>query len=182
MFSISRRICSARPSIASFLPAPPMIVVLSCRDDHLLGRAEVGELDRVELDAEVLEDGRWRRSAWRCRRAWPCGDRRSRAPSRHTRCRMPRSLLTTSVARASPSTSSAMISSGLPALRDRFQQRNQLLGVRDLFLVDQDQARSRIRRLIVLVRDEVRREEAAIELHALDDVDGRLVPACLPRP
>ena len=41
----------------------------------------------------------------------------------------PRSLLTTRVASASPSTSSAMISSGLPDLHDRFEQRQQGLEV-----------------------------------------------------
>ena len=50
----------------------------------------------------------------------------------------PRSLLTTSAARASPSTSSAMISSGLPGWADLLQQREQVAEVGDLLLVDQD--------------------------------------------
>ena len=45
-----------RPWIAFFSPAPSMIVVLSASMIDLLGRAQVGELDRVELDAQVLED------------------------------------------------------------------------------------------------------------------------------
>ena len=57
----------------------------------------------------------------------------------HT-CSVPRSLLTTSVASASPSTSSAMMSSGLPVLADLLEQRQQVLHVRDLLLVDEDEA------------------------------------------
>src|SRR5580765_3662843 len=64
---------------------------------------------------------------------------------------MPRSLLTTSVARDSPSTSSAMMSSGLLAL-----------------LIASKSGIS------FLIGDEVRREEAAVELHAFDHIDGRL--------
>jgi len=52
--------------------------------------------------------------------------------------RVPRSLLTTRVASASPSTSSAMISSGLPERANLFEQRQQVLHVADFFLVDQD--------------------------------------------
>ena len=51
----------------------------------------------------------------------------------------PRSLLTTSTASASLSTSSAMISSGLPAWADLLQQRQQVADVGELLLVDQDQ-------------------------------------------
>ena len=51
---------------------------------------------------------------------------------------VPRSLLTTSVASASPSTSSAMMSSGLPALAHLLEQRQEVLHVRDLLLVDED--------------------------------------------
>ena len=91
---------------------------------------------------------------------------------------MPRSLLTTSVARASPSTSSAMISSGLLALRNGFEQRHQVLGVGDLLFVDQDVGSFRARpSCSSWFGDEVRREVAAIELHAFDDFDGRLAAA-----
>ena len=50
--------------------------------------------------------------------------------------RPPRSLLTTRVASASPSTSSAMISSGLPRLDHRLEHRQQRLQVGELLLVD----------------------------------------------
>ena len=55
--------------------------------------------------------------------------RRSPKPGAFTAqtCSVPRSLLTTSVASASPSTSSAMISSGLPLLGDLLEHRHQVL-------------------------------------------------------
>jgi hypothetical protein len=89
-----------------------MIVVSSLvTTTFLAGRAR--ELDLLELDAEVLED----RLA-----AGQDGDvlqHRLAAVAEAGRLdratlSVPRSLLTTSVASASPSTSSAMISSGLP--------------------------------------------------------------------
>ena len=49
-------------------------------DVDLLGPAQVGELDRVERDAQVLEDRRAAGQRRRCRRAWPCGGRRSPGP------------------------------------------------------------------------------------------------------
>ena len=67
-----------------------------------------------------------------------------------------------------------MISSGLLGLADRLQQRHEVLGAGNLFFVDQDEALLELDGLLVLVGDEVRREEAAVELHALDHVDGRL--------
>jgi len=51
---------------------------------------------------------------------------------------VPRSLFTTSVARASPSTSSAMIEQRLAALGDLLEQREQVLDGADLLLVDED--------------------------------------------
>jgi hypothetical protein len=100
-----------RAWMSLFLPAPSMIVVVVLGDDDLLGRAEVLELEALELDAEVLED----RLA-----AGQDGDvleHRLAAIAEAGRLdradlKDPRILLTTSVARASPSTSSAMISSG----------------------------------------------------------------------
>ena len=49
-------------------------------DAHLLGLAELIERDVLQLEAEIFADELCRPSGWRCRRAWPCGDRRSRAP------------------------------------------------------------------------------------------------------
>ena len=90
---------------------------------------------------------------------------------------MPRSLFTTSVASASPSTSSAMISSGLPALETASRIGTRFLAARNLFLVHENQAVFELDFLLVLIGDEVGREEAAIELHAFDDFDRRLAAA-----
>ena len=87
---------------------------------------------------------------------------------------MPRILFTTSVARASPSTSSAMINSGWLALLTVSSKRNQVLGIGDLLFVDQDVALFQHASLFVLIGDEVRGKEAAVELHAFDRIDGRL--------
>ena len=53
-------------------------------------------------------------------------------------CSTPRSRLTTSAARASLSTSSAMISSGLAGLGHLLQQRQHVADVGELLLVDED--------------------------------------------
>ena len=81
---------------------------------------------------------------------------------------VPRSLLTTSVASASPSMSSAMISSGRPACADLLQQRQQILHGADLLLVDQDERILEHDFHALGIGHEIRREIAAIELHALD--------------
>jgi hypothetical protein len=85
--------------------------------------------------------------------------------------RPPRSLFTTSVASASPSTSSAMIRSGLPVCTTGFQHRQQRLQARQLLLVQEDVGIRPARDHLLGIGDEVRREVAAVELHALDDVE-----------
>ena len=80
---------------------------------------------------------------------------------------VPRSLFTTRVASASPSTSSAMTSSGLPAARDLLEQRQQVLHVADLLLVDQDVGIFEHAFHALGIGDEVGREIAAVELHAV---------------
>ena len=82
----------------------------------------------------------------------------------------PRSLLTTSVASASPSTSSAMISSGLPVCTTASRIGSRALQRRKLLLVDQNVGVVELGDHLLGVGDEVGREIAAIELHALDDV------------
>ena len=99
--------------------------------------------------------------------------RRSPKPGAFTAAtlRPPRSLLTTRVASASPSTSSAMMTSGLRGLHHRFEQRQQLLQAGQLLLVDQDVGVFHLDAHLVGVGDEVGRDVAAVELHALDDVE-----------
>ena len=89
----------------------------------------------------------------------------------------PRSLLTTSAASASPSTSSAMISSG-SASAPPSRAAAQLAEVGDLLLVDQDQASSSTAFSFVAFGDEVGRDVALVELHALDELE--VVSSLLP--
>jgi hypothetical protein len=84
-------------------------------DRDALGLAEVGPLDVLELDAEVLGD---ELAAGEDRDVLEHGLAAIAEAGRldGATLSVPRSLLTTSVARASPSMSSAMIRSGLPCL------------------------------------------------------------------
>ena len=106
-------------------------------DLDLLGPAEVGERDAFELDAQVFED---RLAAGQDGDVFEHGLAAIAVAGALTaqHLNVPRSLLMTSVARASPSTSSAMIRSGLPALTTFFEDRHQILDVADLLLVDED--------------------------------------------
>ena len=71
---------------------------------------------------------------------------------------------------------------GLIGLADSFQQRHQRFGIRDLFLEDQDQGVFQFDRLLILIRDEMGREKAAVELHAFHHFDrGFRLPAFLDR-
>ncbi len=99
--------------------------------------------------------------------------RRSPKPGAFTAAtlRPPRSLLTTSVASASPSTSSAMISSGLPLCTTASSTGSSGCRPDELLLVDQDVRAFQLADHLLGVGDEVRREVAAVELHALDDVE-----------
>ena len=54
--SIWLRIWFTRPAMSLALPAPSTIVVLSLSMTIFLARPEVGQLDVLELDAEVLGD------------------------------------------------------------------------------------------------------------------------------
>ena len=79
-----------------------------------------------------------------------------------------------SVAMASPSMSSAMMSSGLPWAATFSSSGQQVLHVRDLLVVDEDKGVLEDGGLGVAVGGEVGRDEAAVELHAFDVVDRGL--------
>ena len=64
-----------------------------------------------------------------------------------------------------------MISSGLPALGDLLEQREQVLHRADLLFVDQDVGVLEDDFHALGIGDEVRREVAAVELHAFDDFE-----------
>ena len=88
-----------------------------------------------------------------------------------TDLKVPRILFTTSVARASPSTSSAMISSGLPRLHDLLEQREQVLDGGDLGVGDEDVGVLEDGLHALGVGDEVRRDVALVEAHALGELE-----------
>src|SRR5213076_3340676 len=99
-----------RTGLARALDARGLVLV----HDHLLGLPEILELDVLQLDPEILVIAL---PPVRVAMSSSISLRRSPKPGALTAqvWSVPRSLLTTSVASASPSTSSAMISSGLPA-------------------------------------------------------------------
>ena len=80
---------------------------------------------------------------------------------------VPRSLLTTSVASASPSTSSATMKSGLAQLDGLLERRQELLDAGDLLVGDEDGRVLEDRLHAVGVGHEVGRDVAPVELHAL---------------
>ena len=88
-----------------------------------------------------------------------------------TALNVPRILLTTRVDSASPSTSSAMISSGLPDCTTFSSSGSRSATARDLALVDQDVGVLEDGLHALGVGDEVRREVALVELHALGELE-----------
>ena len=88
-----------------------------------------------------------------------------------TALKVPRILLTTRVDSASPSTSSARMNSGLPACDDLLQQRQQVGDRGDLALVEQDVGVVEDGLHALRVGDEVRRDVALVELHALGELE-----------
>jgi len=85
---------------------------------------------------------------------------------------VPRSLLTTRVARASPSTSSEMINSGLPILATFSKTGSRSLRLLIFLLVNEDVGLLELDFHCLGVGDEVGREVAFVELHAFDHFEG----------
>ena len=67
-----------------------------------------------------------------------------------------------------------MMRSGLPLLRDLLEHREEILHRRDLLVVDEDVRVLEHRLHPLRIGDEVRREVAAVELHAFDRLERRL--------
>ena len=105
--------------------------------------------------------------------SWSIALRRSPKPGALTAAALnvPRILLTTRVARASPSTSSAMMTSGRPVFITAFERRQQRLHRGDLGLVDQQVGLIEHGLLALRIGDEVRRQEALVELHPLGELE-----------
>ena len=135
--------------MSSFLPPPPTIVVFSASMIDLLRLAQVGELDAVELDAQVLED---RRAA---------GEHGDVAQHGLAAIAVAGGLDRTDLQDAAELVDHQRRQGfafdvfgddqqRLAGLADGFQQRHEVLGAGDLFFVDQDAGSSRARRLLVL--------------------------------
>ena len=90
-----------------------------------------------------------------------------------TQVNVPRSLLTTSVDSASPSTSSAMMSSFLPSLHHLLQQGQDFLNDGNLLVGDKDQRIIQHRFHLFGIGHHVGGRIAAVELHPFDDGHAR---------
>src|SRR3984957_6890993 len=145
--------------MSCFLPAPSMIVVFSF---SMRTRLAVPSIWRVTFSSLMPRSSAIIVPAVRTAISCSIALRRSPKPGAFTAAtfRPPRRRLTTSVAKASPSTSSATMTSGLP-------ERKQFVQVGELLLVDQDVGVIEFDAHLVGVGDEVGRDVAAVELHAL---------------
>ncbi len=63
-----------------------------------------------------------------------------------------------------------MIRIGLPCLQDLFEHRDQVLVAGDLLFVDEDVGVFELALHLLRIGDEVRRQVAAVELHAFDEL------------
>ena len=153
-----------------FLPAPSMMVVFSFSITTFLARPSMATVTLSSLMPRSSE------MSWppvRMAMSSSMALRRSPKPGAFTAAtlRPPRSLLTTSVASASPSTSSAMMSSGLPDCTTASSTGSSCLQAGQLLLVQEHVSVLELGQHLLGIGDEVGREIAAVELHALDDLD-----------
>src|SRR4029450_4430892 len=149
-----------RASMSFFLPAPSTIVVFSFSMMTFLARPSMAVVTFSSLMPSSSE------MSWppvRIAMSSSMALRRSPKPGALTAATLspPRSLLTTRVARASPSTSSARLTSGDPAHPPQPRQ---------LLLVQQDEGVLELGHHLLGIGDEVGRKITAVELHAFDDL------------
>ena len=129
---VGRRVLDLRADLLDasldrrFVPAPSMIVVLSLSIVTFLARPRSSS---VTFSSLMPRSSVIALPPVRIAMSSSIALRRSPKPGALTAATfsVPRSLLTTSVASASPSTSSATIEQRLPALRDLLEQRQQIL-------------------------------------------------------
>ena len=149
------------------------MIVVFLVDDDLLGAAEVLDLDVLEADAEVLGD------------ALAVGQDGQVLEHRLAAIAEAGGLDRGCVERAAQLVDDERgqrlaldvfrdDDQGLPGLRGLLEHGEQVLHRRDLLLVDEDVGVFKDDFHPLGVGDEVRREVAAIELHALDDFERRL--------
>src|SRR5262245_38037453 len=153
--------------MSGFLPAPCTMVVFSFSMITFLARPSMAVVTFSSLIPRSSE------ISWppvRTAMSSSMALRRSPKPGAFTAAtfRPPRSLLTTSVAIASPSTSSAMMTRGLP---DGCQDGKHRLQAGELLFVEQDVGILELGEHLLGIGDEVGRDVAAIELHSFDDLD-----------
>src|ERR1700693_1876405 len=164
-----------RAWISAFLPAPLTTVVFSLSTITFLARPSMATVTFSSLmprsEDTIVPPVRIAMSS---RMAL----RRSPKPGALTAAtlRPPRSLLTTRVASASPSTSSAMMTSGLALCTTAFKRgrrfcRQERLHPGQLLLIDQDIRILHLHPHLVGIGDEVGRDIAAVELHAFDHLE-----------
>src|SRR4029450_3098102 len=172
-----------RASISAFLPAPITIVVFSLSIVTFLARPSILTVTFSSLmprSAETMVP------PVRIAMSSSIAFRRSPKPGALTAAtlRPPRSLLTTRVASASPSTSSATMGSGrpdghtpahgaprAPRLHHGLEHRQHGLEAGQLLLVQEDVGLVELGNHLLGIGDEIGREITAVELHALDDIE-----------
>src|SRR6516165_1859520 len=155
--------------MSAFLPAPLTMVVFSLSIITLLARPSMLSVTFSSLMPRSSEIA-WPpvRTAMSCSMAL----RRSPKPGALTAAtfRPPRRRLTTSVASASPSTSSATMTSGLPLCTTSSSSGNSSFSEESFFSL----IRIGVFHLgahLVGIGDEVGRDVASVELHAFDDIE-----------
>ena len=136
--SICRLSWARRPLTSSSEPAPPTMVVSSLVTMTFSARPSRSRVTDSSLRPDLVGDDLAAGQDGRCPRASPCAGRRTPGALTATDVKRPRIRLTTRVARASPSMSSATISSGRPVSDDLLEQRQQVGDLADLALVQQD--------------------------------------------
>ena len=170
MFSISALIWLMRPLMSSSDPAPFDDGGLVLGDDDLargtekLQRGRVSSLRPISSEMTV--------APVRMAMSWSMALRRSPNPGALTATdlNVPRILLTTSVARASPSTSSAMIKQRSTRLHDLFEDGQHVTHGRDLARDEQDVGVLQNGLLALGVGREIGGDVALVKAHAFDEV------------
>src|SRR6266851_10357958 len=159
-----------RPWMSSFLPAPSMIVVFSF---STRSRFDLPNMSRVTFSSLMPRSSLITWPPVRMAISSSIALRRSPNPGALTAAtlRPPRSLLTTRVAKASPSTSSATSSNGLPRLDHRLEQRQQRLKARQLLFVEKDVRLVQLGHHLLGIGHKVGADIAAVELHPFDHVE-----------
>ncbi len=170
VLSISALIWLMRPLTSSWPPAPSTMVVSSLVTTTFLA---LPSRSSPTFSSFSPTSSLMTCPPVRVAMSWSIALRRSPNPGAltATTLNVPRILLTTSVASASPSTSSAISQQRPAGLEHLLQQREQLLDAADLLVHERDVRLLEDRLHALLVGDEVRRDVALVELHALDELE-----------